>query len=132
MESKKALTARQILVRIISIIVCGVGASACGYSLTMQVAEVGNVSAAITWFSGLFAVVFALAGYAVTTDPSTKSHIPPAATAILILAVIGATLARLFLYVDMVIYTALVAAFVQLIVLIFYHYALKREDPDAL
>ena len=132
MESKKPLTPRQIFVRIISVIVCGVGASACGYSLTMQVIEVGNVTASITWFSGLFAVVFALAGYAVTTDPATKSHIPAAVTAILILATAGAILSRMFLYVDMVIKIALIAAAIQLVVLVLYHFVLKREDPDAL
>ncbi len=132
MESKKPLTPRQIIVRIISIIVCGVGASACGYSLTMQVIEVGNVTASITWFSGLFAVVFALGAYAVTTDPSTRSHIPLAATIVLILATVGAVLSRMFLYVDIVIKIALAASAVQLVVLVLYHFALKREDPDAL
>lgn len=129
---EERLTPKQVIVRAISILVCGVGASACGYSLTMQVAEVGNITASVTWFSGLFAVVFALAGYAVTCEPSKKSYIPLATTCVLTLAVVGAVLARLYLYVDMVIYIALIAAAIQGVVLIIFHFMLKREDPDAI
>ena len=132
MESKQHLTGWQIFIRTVSLIVCGVGASACGYSLTMQVTEVGNITASVTWFSGLTAVVFALAAYAVSTDPATKSHIPFAIVFVLMLGTIGTILMRLFLYVDMVIYIALIAAFIQLIFLVVYHYKLKRQDPDAL
>lgn len=132
MEQTKRLMHKQIFTRIISILVCGVGASACGYSLTLQVAETGNIISSVTWFSGLFAVVFAIAGYAVTCNPGQKSYVPVAATIILILAVAGTTAARLFLYVDAVIMCALIAAAIQLVVLIVYHFILKREDPDAL
>ena len=132
MESKGRLTPKQVITRAISIIVCGVGAAACGYSLTMQVAEVGNITASVTWFSGLFAVVFALAGYAVTCEPDKRSYIPFAVVCILALAVCGAVFERLYLYTDMVIMIALIAAAVQCVVLVIYHFLLKREDPDAI
>lgn len=132
MEQTKPLTAKQVITRIISVIVCGVGASACGYSLTLQVAETGNFISSVTWFSGLFAVVFAIAGYAVTCNPGQKSYVPVAATIILILAIVGSALSRIFLYVGAVITSALIAAAIQCIVLIFYHFMLKREDPDAI
>lgn len=77
MDNEYRLSARQILTRIISVIVAGVGGSACGFSLLMQVQEIGTIIASITWFSGLLAVVFALAGYAVSCDPGKgKSYIP--------------------------------------------------------
>lgn len=132
MEQTKPLTAKQVFTRIISVLVCGVGASACGYSLTLQVAETGNIISSVTWFSGLFAVVFAIAGYAVTCNPGQKSYVPVAATIILILAIAGSALSRIFLYVDAVIISALIAAAIQCVVLIVYHFILKREDPDAI
>ncbi len=132
MKQTKPLTTKQVLTRIISVLVCSVGASACGYSLTLQVAETGNIISSITWFSGLFAVVFAIAGYAVTCNPGQKSYVPVAATIILILAIVGAALSRIYLYVDAVILCALVAAAIQCVVLVVYHFILKREDPDAI
>lgn len=132
MEQTKRLTTKQVLTRIVSVLVCGVGASACGYSLTLQVAETGNIISSVTWFSGLFAVVFAIAGYAVTCNPGQKSYVPVATTIILILAIAGSALSRIYLYVDAVIICALIAAAIQCIVLIVYHFILKREDPDAI
>ena len=58
MDNEYRLSARQILTRIISVIVAGVGGSACGFSLLMQVQEIGTIIASITWFSGLLAVEF--------------------------------------------------------------------------
>ncbi len=133
MSNEYRLSARQILTRIISVIVAGVGGSACGFSLLMQVQEIGTVIASITWFSGLSAVVFALAGYAVSCDPGKgKTYIPLAVVIGAILVITGSALARIYLYAHIVIIIALIAAAIEGIVLIVYHFILKREDPEAL
>lgn len=133
MDNEYRLSARQILTRIISVIVAGVGGSACGFSLLMQVQEIGTIIASITWFSGLLAVVFALSGYAVSCDPGKgKSYIPLAVVIGAVLVITGSALARIYLYVHMVIVIALIAAAVEGVVLIIYHFILKREDPEAL
>lgn len=133
MENEYRLSKRQVLTRIISVIVASVGGSACGYSLLLQVQEIGTFVASLTWFSGLAAVVFALAGYAVSCDPGKgKSYIPVAVIVGGILVVAGTTLAKLYLYVHMVIIIALIAAFIEGVVLIIYHFILKREDPQAI
>lgn len=133
MSNEYRLSKRQILTRIISVIVAGIGGSACGFSLLMQVQEIGTIIASITWFSGLSAVVFALAGYAVSCDPGKgKSYIPLAVVIGGILVVVGTTLARVYLYAHIVIIIALIAAAVEAVVLIIYHFILKREDPEAL
>lgn len=133
MSNEYRLSARQILTRIISVIVAGVGGSACGFSLLMQVQEIGTVIASITWFSGLSAVVFALAGYAVSCDPGKgKTYIPLAVVIGAILVITGSALARIYLYAHVVIIIALIAAAIEGVVLIIYHFILKREDPEAL
>lgn len=133
MDNEYRLSARQILTRIISVIVAGVGGSACGFSLLMQVQEIGTIIASITWSSGLLAVVFALAGYAVSCDPGKgKSYIPLAVVIGAVLVIAGSALARIYLYAHMVIVIALIAAAVEGVVLIIYHFILKREDPEAL
>lgn len=133
MDNEYRLSARQILTRIISVIVAGVGGSACGFSLLMQVQEIGTIIASITWFSGSLAVVFALAGYAVSCDPGKgKSYIPLAVVIGAVLVITGSALARIYLYAHMVIVIALIAAAVEGVVLIIYHFILKREDPEAL
>lgn len=133
MDNEYRLSARQILTRIISVIVAGVGGSACGFSLLMQVQEIGAIIASITWFSGLLAVVFALSGYAVSCDPGKgKSYIPLAVVIGAVLVITGSALARIYLYAHMVIVIALIAAAVEGVVLIIYHFILKREDPEAL
>ena len=133
MSNEYRLSARQILTRIISVIVAGVGGSACGFSLLMQVQEIGTVIASITWFSGLSAGVFALAGYAVSCDPGKgKTYIPLAVVIGAILVITGSALARIYLYAHIVIIIALIAAAIEGIVLIIYHFILKREDPEAL
>lgn len=133
MSNEYRLSARQILTRIISVIVAGVGGSACGFSLLMQVQEIGTVIASITWFSGLSAVVFALAGYAVSCDPGKgKTYIPLAVVIGAILVITGSALARIYLYAHIVIIIALIAAAIEGVVLIIYHFILKREDPEAL
>lgn len=133
MDNEYRLSARQILTRIISVIVAGVGGSACGFSLLMQVQEIGTIIASITWFSGWLAVVFALSGYAVSCDPGKgKSYIPLAVVIGAVLVITGSALARIYLYAHMVIVIALIAAAVEGVVLIIYHFILKREDPEAL
>ena len=133
MDNEYRLSARQILTRIISVIVAGVGGSACGFSLLMQVQEIGTIIASITWFSGLLAVVFALSGYAVSCDPGKgKSYIPLAVVIGAVLVITGSALARIYLYAHMVIVIALIAAAVEGVVLIIYHFILNREDPEAL
>ncbi len=133
MDNEYRLSARQILTRIISVIVAGVGGSACGFSLLVQVQEIGTIIASITWFSGLLAVVFALSGYAVSCDPGKgKSYIPLAVVIGAVLVITGSALARIYLYAHMVIVIALIAAAVEGVVLIIYHFILKREDPEAL
>ena len=133
MDNEYRLSARQILTRIISVIVAGVGGSACGFSFLMQVQEIGTIIASITWFSGSLAVVFALAGYAVSCDPGKgKSYIPLAVVIGAVLVITGSALARIYLYAHMVIVIALIAAAVEGVVLIIYHFILKREDPEAL
>ena len=119
MDNEYRLSARQILTRTISVIVAGVGGSACGFSLLMQVQEIGTIIASITWFSGLLAVVFALAGYAVSCDPGKgKSYIPLAVVIGAVLVITGSALARIYLYAHMVIVIALIAAAVEGVVLI--------------
>ena len=133
MDNEYRLSARQILTRIISVIVAGVGGSACGFSLLMQVQEIGTIIASITWFSGLLAVVFALSGYAVSCDPGKgKSYIPLAVVIGAVLVITGSALARIYLYAHMVIVIALIAAAVEGVVLIIYLFIFKREDPEAL
>lgn len=133
METTYRLTKKQIITRVISVVVAGIGGGACGFSLTLQVAEIGTIIASLTWFSGLFAVVFALAGYAVSCDPGKgKSQVPLASTLIVAITIAAAVLARIFLYAQIVIYIALGAAAVECVILVIYHILLKREDPDAL
>ena len=133
MTTEYHLTAKQVIVRILSVLVCGVGAAACVYSLSLQVEEVGTMMASMTWFSGLGAVVLALAGYAVTCDPGKgKSRVPLAACCIVVLAAVFAVLALTYLYDMLVVNIALCAAAVQAIVLVVYHFILKSEDSDAI
>lgn len=102
-------------------------------AFSWQVQEIGTVIASITWFSGLSAVVFALAGYAVSCDPGQGQDLysaccrhwgNPCHH--------GSALARIYLYAHIVIIIALIAAAIEGIVLIVYHFILKREDPEAL
>jgi hypothetical protein len=133
METTYRLSKKQIITRIVSVLIAGIGGGACGFSLTLQVAEIGTVIASLTWFSGLFALVTALAGYAVSCDPGKgKSQVPLAATLVALLAIVCAVLARIFLYAQVVIYISLIAGAIETVFLIIYHFLLRREDPDAL
>lgn len=123
----------QIMTRVVSTIVTGVGASVCLYSLTMQIQDVGNMMASMCWFAGLFAVVLGLAGYAVTCSKGKyKSYRVPAIIAGVVVAAVCLALEKLFLYVQPVIITALIAIAIQAVVLIVNHEIIKRQDPYAL
>lgn len=133
MENEYRLKKRQVLTRIVSVIVASIGGAGCGYSLLLQVEEIGTVIASVTWFSGMAALVLALAGYAVSCDPGKgKSYVRPAVIVGVVLVLAGSYLAALYLNVFTVIAISLIAAAVQGIVLIIYHYILKREDPQAI
>lgn len=133
MESEYHLTFKQVLTRIISVIVCGIGTAGCIYSLSLQVDEVGTMTASLTWFSGLGAVVLAIAGYAVTVDPGRgKSRLPLAVVLILAIGVVCAMIYMGMLYDMAVVFISLACCCIEGIVLIIYHFVLKSEDPDAL
>lgn len=133
MNTEYHLTPKQIIVRIISVIVCGVGVSVCLFSLTLQVAEVGTMLASVMWFAGLAAVVTALAGYTVTCDPGKKKgYVPLAVVCVFVIAGALVVLEKLYLYDYNVIFVALVAFGIQAVVLIVYHFILKAQDPYAL
>lgn len=133
MDTEYHLTPKQVVTRIISVIVCGVGVSACAYSLTIQVAEVGAMMASVVWFSGLGAVVAALAGYTVTCDPGKKrGYVPLATVCVLAIGGVLVVLEKLYLYDFNVVVIALIALAVQVVVLVAYHFVLKAQDPDAL
>lgn len=133
MNTEYHLTPKQIIVRIISVIVCGVGVSVCLFSLTLQVAEVGTMLASVMWFAGLAAVVTALAGYTVTCDPGKKKgYVPLAAVCVFVIAGALVVLEKLYLYDYNVIFVALIAFGIQAVVLIVYHFILKAQDPYAL
>lgn len=133
MENAYHLTFKQIAMRIISVVVCGIGVAACVYSLTMQVAEVGAVMASIVWFAGLAAVVASLAGYVVTCDPGKRrGYAPLAAICILVIGAAGVVLEKIYLYDVAVALMALAGLGVEAVLLIIYHYVLKAQDPDAL
>ena len=123
----------QIFTRVVSVLVTGVGASVCAYSLTMQVQDIGNFMVSVCWFAGLFAVVLGLAGYAVTCNKKKyKSYLAPAIAVGLLLAVACLILEKLYLYVQSAILAALIAIAVQAVVLIVNHEIIKRQDPYAL
>jgi hypothetical protein len=133
MENEYHLKAHQVIIRILAIIVCGIAAGGCAYSLTLQVQEVGTLMASLTWFSSLLAAVFAMAGYASSCDPGKgKSYVAFAVVCIAIIGAITVVIEKMYLYDIMVINISLVAAVFMGIVLIIYHYILKHEDPDAL
>ena len=132
-QSKKKLTAAQIFTRIISVIVCGIGASACIFSLTLQVEEIGTTMSSIVWFSGLAGVVAACGGYAAACNPRQgTSWIIPA-------IIVGAIIAGFALWFELenmrsydVAFYALIALAVEAVWLVIFHFILKRKDPLAL
>lgn len=127
------LTPKQVLLRILSVVVCGLGASNCVYSLTMRVADADTILVTIVWFSGLAAVVFALAGYAISCDPGmNKGYLPVAIAAVAVVAVAFFVLTELYLTDLACILACFGGMFLEAAVLVVYHFVLKAEDPEAL
>jgi predicted membrane channel-forming protein YqfA (hemolysin III family) len=132
MKSERKHTPRQILMRVLSVLACAAGTGGCAYSLTMQVADSGTVLASVTWFTGLFAVVFGIAGYAVTTNPrNRKSHLKPAVACVVVLAVAVIVFEKMMLNSFQVITISLVAAAIEGVALIVAHFVFKKADPEA-
>ena len=131
MSNEYHLTFKQVIVRILSIIVGGIGTGVCICSLTIQVEQVGAVTASIMW---LAALVTALTGGAVSVDPGRgKSHVPAAAVGIIAVGIMSTIYLKLNVRWDfVVIMTGVVSAAIMGVVLVIYHFVLKAEDPDAL
>lgn len=129
---KKKLTFSQVLTRIISVIICGIGASACIYSLSLQVEEIGTTMSSLVWFSGLAGVVASLAGYAAACNPRQgTSWIIPAVIVGIMVCAIALYLELAYLRSYTVVLVALIALAVEAVWLIIYRQILKRKDPQA-
>lgn len=126
------LTAKQVIVRVIAMLSCGVGVATCVYSLSMQVIELGNIFASVCWFSGLFAVVLSISAYVVTCGPGYKNRVPLAVVVVALVAVAVFVLERNYAFMWLVIGIALGVVALNVLVLVIYHFLLKREDPLAL
>lgn len=129
---KKKLTFSQVLTRVISVIICGIGASACIYSLSLQVEEIGTTMSSLVWFSGLAGVVASLAGYAAACNPRQGT------SWIISAVVVGVIICAIALYLELtylrsytVVFVALIALAVEAVWLVIYRQILKRKDPQA-
>ena len=124
---------RVLAVRVLSILVCGLGAASCVFSLTMRAGREDMFSTGVVWFAGLAAVVVACAGYAVTCEPRAHSgRLRVAVPCIALVAVVAFVLEWAFASVDACVALGFCAAGVEAAVLVWYHFALKRSDPEAL
>lgn len=135
MDTKKnnKVTFTQIVTRTVCVIACAIGASACVYSLTLQVEEIGTTMSSIVWFSGLFAVVVACGGYAASCDPRHgNSWLVPAVIGVVGGAGIALQCELMYLRSYEVAYVALAAFAVCALWLVVYRQVLKHQDPDAL
>lgn len=134
MDTKKnKVTLTQIITRTICVIACAIGASACVFSLTLQVEEIGTTMSSVVWFSGLFAVVVACGGYAAACNPRQgNSWILPAVIGVVGGAGIALQYELMYLRSYEVAYVALVAFAVCALWLIVYRQILKYQDPDAI
>ncbi len=132
-NSNSKVTPLQILTRTICVVVCAIGASACVYSLTLQVEEIGTTMSSVVWFSGLFAVVAACGGYAAACNPRQgNSWIVPAAIGVVGGAGVALQYELMYLRSYNVVVLAAVAFAICVIWLLIYRQILKRQDPDAL
>lgn len=131
-QQQQRLTPKQVIARIISVIVCAFGLAACISSLTLQTEEMGTFMASATWFSGLGAAVAASATYAATCrGREGKSY-----TFVAVIIIVGLAVPLFFyewshLYPMEIVYVTLVALAVQAILALVYRYLLIREDPEA-
>lgn len=131
--NKNKVTFTQVLTRTICVLACAVGASACVFSLTLQVEEIGTTMSSIVWFSGLFAVVVACGGYAAACNPrQNNSWLVPAVIGVVGGAGIALDLELSYLRSYEVAYVALIAFAICAVWLIIYRQILKKQDPDAL
>ena len=129
-ETKYRLTPKQVVARIISVIVCGIGASSCFFSVTLQMEEVGTTIARVVWFAGLGCAVAACAGYAASCDPGKGKSWK--VVAVICAFLVAAGVYHHFLedlYAIQVAYIALVALAVEALWLVIYHFILKFQDP---
>lgn len=132
-NSNSKVTLLQILTRTICVVVCAIGASACVYSLTLQVEEIGTTMSSVVWFSGLFAVVAACGGYAAACNPRQgNSWIVPAVIGVVGGAGVALQYELMYLRSYNVVALAAVAFAICVIWLLIYRQILKRQDPDAL
>ena len=127
------ITIKQVILRVLSVIVAAVGAVACVRSLFLQVNNTGDITASVSWFAGLLTLVAACAGYACTTMPRSKKN------KVLLAAIIGVILCAClcyyelnYLYIKQTIFVSIVALFVQALALVIYHFILRAQDKDAI
>ena len=124
---RKRLSPAHVLTRILSVIVCGVGSSACIFSFTLQMEEMGTTMSSFVWYSGLIGVVLSLAGYAATCTPRQgNSWIVPA-----LLAGTALELELDLLRSYQVAELAIVFLVIEAIWLVAFHLILKKQDPEA-
>lgn len=127
------VTLTQIITRAVCAVACAIGVSACIFSLTLQIEEIGTMMSSIVWFSGLFAVVVSCGGYAASCNPRKgNSWIIPALIVIVGGAGIMLQWELMYLRSYEVAYVALGAFAVCALWCIVYRQILKREDPDAI
>lgn len=127
------LSAAHVFTRILSVLVCGVGVSACLFSFTLQIEEMGTTMSSVVWYSGLVGVVFSLAGYAATCKPRTgTSWIVPALLAGIAVAGTALELELDYLRSYQVAELAAIFLVVEALWLVAFHFILKKQDPEAI
>ncbi|MGN0073189.1 MAG: hypothetical protein ACI36W_05275 [Coriobacteriales bacterium] len=127
------LSPAHIFTRILSVVVCGVAVSACLFSFTLQMEEMGTTMSSFVWYSGLVGVVASLAGYAATCTPRQgNSWIVPALLAGAAVAGTALELELDLLRAYQVGELAIVFLLVEAAWLVIFHFVLKRQDPEAL
>ena len=126
------LSPAHIVTRVLSVLVCGVGASACLFSFSLQLEEMGTTMSSFVWYSGLIGVVLSLAGYAATCTPrSGNSWIVPALLAGTAVAGTALELELDLLRSYQVAELAIVFLVIEAIWLVAFHLILKKQDPEA-
>lgn len=126
------ITFKQVLMRILSVLVAVVATAACVRSLVLQINDTGDIMATISWFAGLLGLVAACAGYACTTTPhGKKNHVIISLVFGVILCVLLTYFQMNNLYIRQTIIISLIALLVQAVALVVYHFVLRASDPDA-
>lgn len=131
-KPSEKLSAKQVLLRLLSVVACGMGAAACVFSLSLQIVDVGSFIASACWFVGLGTVTAGIAGYVVTCSPRHANVVALATVAIIAIGAGTFWLERAYLWAQAVILLTLVVLVVEAAALYAYHRLLKREDPRAL